>query len=61
LRLVAEVAPAVAVPVIGIGGITTAAEAQQFLAVGAQAVGVGTALLNDPRTAGRIAAELQTA
>jgi len=58
LRLVAEVAPAVPIPVIGIGGITTADDAQQFLAVGALAVGVGTALLNDPRAAGRIAAEL---
>lgn len=58
LALVAAVAPAVPVPVIGIGGITTAADARQFLAVGAKAVGLGAALLTDPYAAGRVAAEL---
>lgn len=58
LRLVAEVAPVVPVPVIGIGGIATTTDARQFLAIGAQAVGLGATLLTDPRTAGRIAAEL---
>jgi len=36
------------VPIIGQGGITTAADALEFLIAGASAVGVGTALFYDP-------------
>ncbi len=59
LRLVAEVAAAVSVPVVGCGGIATADDARQFLAVGAAAVQVGAALLADPGAAVRIADELR--
>lgn len=48
LRLTWEVARAVKIPVIGIGGIATASDALEFLMVGASAVQVGTALFADP-------------
>jgi dihydroorotate dehydrogenase (NAD+) catalytic subunit len=44
--------------VVGCGGITTAADARSFLAAGAVAVQVGTALLHDPTTAARLVADL---
>jgi dihydroorotate dehydrogenase (NAD+) catalytic subunit len=59
LRLVAEVAAAVDVPVVGCGGIAAADDARQFLAVGAAAVQVGAALLADPGAAARIAHDLR--
>lgn len=43
LRMVYEVARAVNVPVVGLGGITTWQDAIQFLMVGAAAIQVGTA------------------
>lgn len=49
LRLVREVAKAVNVPVVGIGGIMTAEDAIEFLLVGASAVQVGTANFINPR------------
>lgn len=58
LALVADLAAAVSVPLIGCGGIATAEDARQFLAAGALAVQVGAALLADPGAASRIAAEL---
>jgi dihydroorotate dehydrogenase (NAD+) catalytic subunit len=58
LALVAEVAGAVAVPVVGCGGIATAEDARQFFAAGAAAVQVGAALLADPEAAVRIVEEL---
>ncbi len=48
LRLTWEVARAVKIPVIGIGGIATANDALEFLMAGASAVQVGTALFADP-------------
>ena len=59
LLLVAEVAAAVTVPVIGCGGIATADDARQFLAAGALAVQVGAALLADPLALTRIADDLR--
>ena len=43
VRAVWEVAGAVPIPVVGIGGIMTAADALEFLLAGAAAVQVGTA------------------
>jgi len=43
-----EVARAHKVPIIGQGGIVTAADALEFIIAGASAVGVGTALFYDP-------------
>ncbi len=51
LRMVWQVAQAVSVPVIGIGGISTADDAVEFLLAGATAVQVGTANFYDPSAA----------
>lgn len=48
LALVSEVAAAVRVPVIGIGGILTWQDAADYILAGASAVQMGTALLLDP-------------
>jgi len=48
LRMVWELARAVTIPVIGIGGICTAEDAVEFLLAGATAVQVGTASFIDP-------------
>jgi len=48
LAMVYKVAKAVDVPVIGLGGITTASDALEFLMAGAKAVQVGTACFFDP-------------
>jgi dihydroorotate dehydrogenase (NAD+) catalytic subunit len=45
---VAEVARPHRIPIIGQGGICTAADAIEFLIAGASAIGVGTALFYDP-------------
>jgi len=49
LRMVYEVAGAVKIPVIGVGGITSAADALEFILAGATAVQVGTACFANPR------------
>lgn len=48
LRMVWQVARAVSIPVIGIGGITTAEDALEFLIAGATAIQVGTANFFQP-------------
>ncbi|MCR4828733.1 MAG: dihydroorotate dehydrogenase [Bacteroidales bacterium] len=48
VRMVWQVAHAVKIPVIGLGGIVTAADALEFLMAGAKAVEVGTANFLDP-------------
>jgi dihydroorotate dehydrogenase (NAD+) catalytic subunit len=58
LRMVHDVVRAVRVPVIGIGGISSGADALEFLLVGARAVQVGTASFVDPAATSRIAREL---
>ena len=46
-------------PVIGVGGIRSAADAQQYLAAGAALVAVGTAAMCDPRIPERIVRDLE--
>ena len=46
------------VPIIGLGGVSTANDALQYIMAGASLVGVGTAALRDPRAPERIAREL---
>ena len=48
VRMVYEAAQAVKIPVIGMGGITCAEDAIEFLMAGATAVQVGTANFTDP-------------
>lgn len=59
LRMTYQVAAAVRVPVIGLGGIMTGADAIEYLIVGARAVQVGTANFIDPAAAARIAGEMK--
>ena len=51
VRMVWELAAALDIPVIGIGGITTARDALEFILAGAVAVQVGTANFRDPCSA----------
>ena len=48
LRMVWQVAKAVNIPVVGLGGITTATDAIEFLMAGATAIEIGTANFLDP-------------
>lgn len=50
VRMVYQVANAVNVPIIGMGGIATAEDALEFIMAGATAVSVGTANFIDPTT-----------
>jgi dihydroorotate dehydrogenase (NAD+) catalytic subunit len=58
LRMVAEVAGAVRIPVVGMGGIVTGGDVLEFVACGATAVQVGAANFSDIGAARRIVAEL---
>jgi dihydroorotate dehydrogenase (NAD+) catalytic subunit len=59
LRMVWQVAKAVKIPVIGIGGITSATDALEFMLAGATAVQIGTANFITPGIAGKIAADME--
>ena len=59
VRMTHQVVQAVKIPVIGIGGITCARDALEFLIVGARAVQVGTANFIDPGVMMRIIADLE--
>ncbi|MEE0751828.1 dihydroorotate dehydrogenase [Frisingicoccus sp.] len=48
VRMVYQVANAVKIPIIGMGGIQTAEDAMEFILAGATAVAVGTANFNNP-------------
>src|SRR5439155_19840101 len=50
----------VGIPVIGVGGIRSTADARAYLDAGAALVAIGTAALADPRLPERVARELAT-
>ena len=54
LRMVWQVAKAVGIPVVGLGGISNATDAIEFLLAGASAIEVGTANFMDPAVTGKI-------
>ncbi|MBM3665969.1 MAG: dihydroorotate dehydrogenase [Actinobacteria bacterium] len=59
LLQVREVAAAVTVPVIGMGGVSTGAHAGDLIEAGATAVAVGTESFRDPMAGRRVASELE--
>jgi dihydroorotate dehydrogenase (NAD+) catalytic subunit len=59
LRMVYDAAHAVKIPVIGIGGISTAADVVEFMLAGATAVQIGTASYWDPCATEKIVDELE--
>ena len=48
-----------AVPIVGVGGVATGADAVEMLMAGASAVQVGTAIFADPRAPWKVLAELE--
>ena len=54
VRMVYETANAVNIPIIGMGGITNAADAIEMILAGATAVSVGTANFVNPKTTEQI-------
>jgi dihydroorotate dehydrogenase (NAD+) catalytic subunit len=54
LRMVWQVASAVGIPVVGMGGVRTGEDAVEFMLAGATAVAVGTANFVDPTVAVRV-------
>lgn len=60
LRMVYQVAGAVSIPVLGMGGIATAEDAIEFMLAGATAVAVGTANFNDPSAALHVIEGIET-
>jgi dihydroorotate dehydrogenase (NAD+) catalytic subunit len=59
LRMVWQVAKAVKVPLIGIGGIMNASDALEFILAGATAVQIGTANFLTPAASQQIAADME--
>lgn len=53
-----KVRRAVTVPLLGIGGVGSAEDALQYIIAGASLVGIGTAMLRDPRAPERIVRDL---
>ncbi|RMF44285.1 MAG: dihydroorotate dehydrogenase [Planctomycetota bacterium] len=61
LRCVHQVAAAVSIPVVGIGGIATLDDVMEFLVAGASAVQIGTANYYDPTVSQRLVRDLPAA
>jgi len=59
IRCVYQVAQAVQVPIIGMGGVSSYRDVLEFLMAGATAVGIGAGLLVDPLLPKRILADLE--
>ncbi len=60
VRMVYQVAQAVNVPIIGMGGIMTGEDAIEFMMAGATAVSVGTANFHNPRATLEVLEGMQT-
>lgn len=60
VRMVWEVAGAVKIPILGMGGVSRGADAAQLMLAGAAAVAVGTACFDDPFAPLRVRDELAT-
>jgi dihydroorotate dehydrogenase (NAD+) catalytic subunit len=60
LRMVYQTAQAVSIPIIGIGGISNARDALEFLLAGATAVEVGTANFINPGIGAEVVAGIET-
>ena len=58
LRMVWQVAKAVKIPVVGLGGISNGTDAIEFMLAGASAIEVGTANFIDPSVTGKIVDEI---
>jgi dihydroorotate dehydrogenase (NAD+) catalytic subunit len=61
LRCVYQVACAVDIPIVGIGGISTIDDVMEFLAAGASAIQVGTANYYDPQISEKLVGQLASA
>lgn len=61
LRCVHQVASAVEIPIVGIGGIATIDDVMQFIVAGASAVQIGTANYYDPTISTRLIDQLPAA
>jgi dihydroorotate dehydrogenase (NAD+) catalytic subunit len=59
LAMVWQLAGALDIPVVGLGGIRSGEDALEFMAAGAVAVQVGTATFYDPRAPLRVAEEMR--
>jgi dihydroorotate dehydrogenase (NAD+) catalytic subunit len=59
VRMVYDASKAVKIPIIGMGGISTAADIAEFMLAGATAVQIGTASYWDPRATEKIGEELE--
>ena len=60
LRMVWQVAKAVRIPIIGMGGITSGTDALEFMLAGATAIQVGTSNFVTPNAAEQIAEEMES-
>jgi len=60
LQQLRAVRAAVEIPLVGMGGISSGADAAEFIAAGATLVAVGTESFRDPQAGSRIAKELET-
>ena len=58
LRMVWQVAKAVNIPVVGLGGISNGTDAIEFMLAGASAIEIGTANFVDPSVTGKIVDEI---
>jgi dihydroorotate dehydrogenase (NAD+) catalytic subunit len=58
VRMVNDVSSVVQVPIVGIGGIVTGADALEFIMAGASAVQIGTASFISPGRSGKVASEI---